>query len=208
MDFSWVAQDDSNAIQNSIVDAKGDLIAATANDTPARLAVGTNGQYLQADSTTATGLKWATVSSSPSFNGALATKTTTQSISAATTTTITFNSEANGFDTNSYHDDSTNNSRMTVPSTGYYRITAAITFDATNNTGYRNIDLMKNGTRIYGISVGANSLDWTYIPISFVGSATANDYYELQMYSPVAVAIRGNDAIQAVSFFSAEFLGA
>jgi hypothetical protein len=60
MDFVWVAQDDSNAIQNAIVDAKGDLIAATAADTPARLAVGTNGQVLTADSTAATGIKWAT----------------------------------------------------------------------------------------------------------------------------------------------------
>ena len=59
LDFSWVAQDDSNAIQNAIVDAKGDLIAATGNDTPARLAVGTNGQVLTADSTAATGIKWA-----------------------------------------------------------------------------------------------------------------------------------------------------
>jgi hypothetical protein len=66
MDFSWVAQDDSNAIQNAIVDAKGDLIAATAADTPARLAVGTNGQVLTADSTAATGLAWAT----PSAGGA------------------------------------------------------------------------------------------------------------------------------------------
>lgn len=58
MDFTWVAQDDSNAIQNAIVDAKGDLIAATAADTPARLAVGTNTAPLIADSTAATGLKW------------------------------------------------------------------------------------------------------------------------------------------------------
>jgi hypothetical protein len=63
MDFIWVAQDDSNAIQNAIVDAKGDIIAATAADTPARLAVGTNGQVLTADSTAATGLAWATASS-------------------------------------------------------------------------------------------------------------------------------------------------
>lgn len=58
MDFTWVAQDDSNAIQNAIVDAKGDLIAASAADTPARLAVGANGTTLFADSTAATGLAW------------------------------------------------------------------------------------------------------------------------------------------------------
>ena len=51
------------AIQKSIVDAKGDLIAATAADTVSRLAVGTNGQVLTADSTAATGLKWGTASS-------------------------------------------------------------------------------------------------------------------------------------------------
>jgi hypothetical protein len=50
------------AIAKSIVDAKGDLIAATAADTVSRLAVGTNGQVLTADSTAATGLKWGTAS--------------------------------------------------------------------------------------------------------------------------------------------------
>ena len=56
---TWATSDDANAIQNAIVDAKGDLIAASAADTPARLAVGTNGQVLTADSAEATGLKWA-----------------------------------------------------------------------------------------------------------------------------------------------------
>jgi hypothetical protein len=58
---AWVGFDDSNAIQNSIVDAKGDLVAASGADTPARLAVGANDTVLTADSAQATGLKWATV---------------------------------------------------------------------------------------------------------------------------------------------------
>jgi hypothetical protein len=46
-------------IQPTIFDAKADLLTATAADTPARLAVGANGTVLTADSSTATGLKWA-----------------------------------------------------------------------------------------------------------------------------------------------------
>ena len=63
LDFSWVAQDDSNAIQNTQLTAKGALISAFSSATPATLTVGTNGQVLTADSTTATGLAWATASS-------------------------------------------------------------------------------------------------------------------------------------------------
>lgn len=48
-----------SGIPGTIVDAKGDLIAATAADTVARLAVGTNGQVLTADSGETTGIKWA-----------------------------------------------------------------------------------------------------------------------------------------------------
>lgn len=84
LDFTWVAQDDSNAIQNAIVDAKGDLIAATAADTPARLAVGTNGQVLTADSTASTGLAWAT----PAASGGMTLISTT----TLTGSTVTLNS--------------------------------------------------------------------------------------------------------------------
>jgi hypothetical protein len=58
MDFTWVTTDDTNAIQNAIVDAKGDLIAATAADTPARLAVGADYGFLQALASESTGLLW------------------------------------------------------------------------------------------------------------------------------------------------------
>jgi len=47
-------------IPKSLVDAKGDILVATANDTPARLGVGGNGQVLIADSAQSTGVKWGT----------------------------------------------------------------------------------------------------------------------------------------------------
>ena len=50
-------------IQPTLLTAKGDLISATAASTPQRLAVGSDAQILVADSSTSTGLKWATASS-------------------------------------------------------------------------------------------------------------------------------------------------
>jgi hypothetical protein len=79
MDFTWVTTDDANAIQNSIVDAKGDIVAASANDTPARLAVGTDYAFLTADSAQATGLAWdnsAWISYSPTLSAVTGSFTT------------------------------------------------------------------------------------------------------------------------------------
>ena len=69
---AWVGFDDSNAVQNSIVDAKGDLIAASAADTPARLAVGNNGEQIVADSAATTGLRYSATpsASNPIINSA------------------------------------------------------------------------------------------------------------------------------------------
>ncbi len=46
------------AIPKSLVDAKGDLVSASADNTPAILTVGNNGETLLADSSTSTGLRW------------------------------------------------------------------------------------------------------------------------------------------------------
>lgn len=56
---------EGEVLKKSIVDAKGDLIVATANDTPARLAVGgTNGHVLTVDSAVTAGVKWAAIPAS------------------------------------------------------------------------------------------------------------------------------------------------
>lgn len=151
LDFTWVAQDDSNAIQNAIVDAKGDLIAATAADTPARLAVGTNGQVLTADSTAATGLKWETPAgaSGPAF---FAYRTTTQTISASTFTKVAFNAET--FDTDGNFD-STTNYRFTPTKAGYYQITTNVQHGSTAGQ-FGIVSIQKNGT-----GVTNNFGEWT-----------------------------------------------
>jgi hypothetical protein len=90
MDFTWAAVDPL-----VILDAKGDLITATAADTPARLAVGTNDQVLTADSSTATGLKWATASAGGGWQVVKAETTFTSVASTGTTFDSIFSSSYN-----------------------------------------------------------------------------------------------------------------
>ena len=59
--ITFTAFEVATAIPNSILDAKGDLIVASAADTPGKLTAGTDGQVLTAASTTALGLTWTTI---------------------------------------------------------------------------------------------------------------------------------------------------
>jgi hypothetical protein len=70
MDFTWTA--DASGIPATIFDAKGDLIAASAADTAARLAVGADYAFLGALASESTGLKWNSdwTSWTPTINGA------------------------------------------------------------------------------------------------------------------------------------------
>jgi hypothetical protein len=73
----------TNAISNTLVDAKGDLVTATGADVPARLAVGANDTVLTADSSTATGLKWAAPTAGGKVLQVVYGRTTTQSASSS-----------------------------------------------------------------------------------------------------------------------------
>ena len=77
------------AIQETIVDAKGDLIVGTGADAVARLAVGTNGHTLVADSVETTGLKWVAPSSGAVKQVVANNSTTAQTLATTTYTDIT-----------------------------------------------------------------------------------------------------------------------
>ena len=130
LDFVWSA--DASGIPATIFDAKGDLIAASAADTAARLAVGTNGQVLTADSSTATGLKWAaTAAANPSFS-----LLSTTTLTGASTFTITGLSGYN---------------------TLYMIVRNASAAAASNAMRYRINSNTNNIYRSYGLTIDGNS---------------------------------------------------
>jgi hypothetical protein len=142
MDFSWVT--DATGIPATIFDAKGDIIAATADDTASRLAVGTNGQILTADSTAATGLAWATPagSSGAAFR---AFRNADQTVTGSTSTKIQFDQET--FDTDACFDPTTNY-RFTPNKAGYYEVTCQILFQGAGTFG--EVKIFKNGSATSG----------------------------------------------------------
>ena len=196
---------------NYAIAAKADLLVGTAADTVAALTVGTNGQVLTADSTVSpTGLKWATVSSSPTFVGCKVTAAGNQSIANATAVYINFTSET--FDTNTFHDNSTNNTRITIPSgkTGYYQIYGVAVFaDASNG---RQMWFYKNGANpqlakmIFPAPSGYDIGPY----LSTVEYLTAGDYIEMGVYqvSGGAINVVGTTSVAAGSQFGVTYLGA
>jgi hypothetical protein len=165
-------------IQPTIFDAKGDLLTATAADTAARLAVGTNGQTLIADSTAATGLKWsplpAIVGSSIYGSGL--------TIANNTSTIATFPSER--FDTAGFHSTSVNTGRFTIPAgyAGWYVINARFRWDQ-NATGTRSMIVKKNGSTLAASSeLQGNVTIYQGNQIETLDLFAAGDYVEFEVF--------------------------
>lgn len=198
------------AIAKSLVDAAGDLIYATADNTVARLALGTAGQVLTVNSG-ATAPEWKTASSGSTFVGASVYKTAAQSISNNTNTALTFTNE--NFDTDGIHSNTTNTSRFTIPTGkgGKWLFTAAVTF-AGNATGYRQITIQKNASvnsEVYNLvtTVGSGSPS---MGISFIADAVATDYFELycKQNSGGALNVEGDASFPNYTVFQCVYLGA
>ena len=103
----------------STLTTTGDIYYASSANTPARLGIGSTDQILKVSGGVPV---WATPAAG-GFVGAIVYKSADQSISNGTWTLATWDSEV--LDTNGYHDNSTNNDRLTIPSgkAGKYVIT-------------------------------------------------------------------------------------
>ena len=102
-------------IQNDIVDAKGDVIAATASNTVTRLPVGTNTHVLTADSSESTGLKWAVAADSTKMPLAGGTFTGAVTFQGASPILLTGATTGNGYEVTLSITDPTADRTITVP---------------------------------------------------------------------------------------------
>ena len=161
---AWVGFDDSNAIQNSIVDAKGDLVAASGADTPARLAVGNNGETLVADSAATTGLRYSATpsASNPILNAAC-------EIAQRGTTALASNAATNQFMTDRWQ---------------VFRAVAGATFTRQNTsdtTNLPNIRFCTRAARDSGNTATNAIFTWqnleTINTIPFVGKTVTLSFY-------------------------------
>jgi hypothetical protein len=142
----WGAAPSGSVATDTIFDAKGDLPVGTGSDTASKLAVGSDGQVLTADSTQSTGLKWAAASGGGTFVGVKAYRSASYSLANATVTAVPWDAEE--WDTDTFHDNSTNPSRFTVPSglAGKYLLSATIGTDSSVGGSRWIILLQKNGS--------------------------------------------------------------
>ena len=180
----------------------GDLAysSATAN-TNTRLALGTAGQVLTVNSG-ATAPEWKT--SALTLVGCSLTKSANQSLTASTETAITFDGES--WDTNGFHDNVTNNTRITIPTgyTGKYELSGVVSLAPMVGNYY--VLIKKNGSVLTYtvVQYSSNSSLDTGFTFSQLLSLTAADYVELFLYQASGSAKN----CQTSTSFAINYLGA
>jgi hypothetical protein len=167
---------------------------------------GTTGQVLAKASGTDLDYSWTTPSSGSTFAGCRLYKDAGQTIADATQTAVTFNQET--YDTNTYHDNSTNTSRITIPATkaGYYLFVCKWSLGE-NPTGYRQVELRKNNSAMDRTSIRGTSSGQNFVILSTVQSAAVDDYFEFFVYQTSGENL-GVEAGTLQTVFTAAYLGA
>jgi len=190
--------------------ANGDVFSASdINDTNGTLnyidpTSATDGQILTRDNASGGKVKWAT----PTFTGCSLSKTANQSIANASTVTVTWDNEV--FDSGGFHDNSTNNSRVTIPSgkAGKYLLIVNINW-AANTTGYREVRFTKNGTIIsYAKIVTPTVSEAIMLQLHYIADAAVADYFDVRVEQTTGGALNCIGANTYATNFQVEYLGA
>lgn len=163
------------AIPKSLADAAGDIFYATANDTVTRLGIGTAGQVLTVNAG-ATAPEWKAAAGASDISVRARAGTTATSFTT-TYTSIAFDAE--DFDTDSMHSNTTNNTRITINTAGKYIIGSSIVTGGNISMGVR---LLLNGTtNIAEHRAGNGGEDSRAIATLY--DFAVNDYIEVQAIS-------------------------
>jgi hypothetical protein len=183
----------------------GDTIYSSSGSTPARLGIGTTGQVL----TVAGGVpSWATPAGGATFVGVSC--YLDGAVSVADDTQVILGWNAENFDSNGFHDNSTNNSRLTVPSgkAGKYLVTSNLVW-AANATGTRVSQIRVNGTLI---ALSANSVNsGSYEQSVFIGTTlnlSVGDYVEIWVIQNRGGSLNVGATSTWYSSFTMSYLGA
>jgi len=172
-----------------------------------RLGIGSTGQVL----TVAGGVPtWATPASGVTFAGVSLYKTANQTFTSGSGTNMTFNTEL--FDTDGYHDTSTNTDRITIPSgkAGYYLISAR-TFWTAGGTGQRIGMIRKNAglDQIAKFTINNQTVGVeTTVFASCVVSLAVADFVIWENYQDGTGSLAALGGGQELTSFSAIYLGA
>lgn len=137
------------------------------------------------------------------FHGVKAYHNTTQSLTANTPTALNLNSEE--YDTDTYHDTSTANTRLTVPSDGYYRLTGMI---YCGSNVYVLGLFKKNGTTfLRSSSLGASNGTSGRIAWSTSVFLSTNDYVELFGFINSNASVGDATNAEQQTMFALELMG-
>ena len=190
---------------------QGVLVFASAAARDAAITSPQEGQVCYLKDTDAvmtySGATWVTVGGS-SYVGVGLTKSAVQSIANATYTAITWDGE--GWDTNTFHDNVTNNSRVTIPSgkAGKYLLTAIVNFDTNPSGNLRILNIYKNGAATGDIVGFTNPSLSTTVVFSATLNLSVSDYIEIFAYQNSGGALNLKQTATFGTAFQVTYLGA
>lgn len=144
----------------------------------------------------------------PAYRGVKAYKSAAQSISTSTDTTLTWNLEV--FDTNTFHDNSSNTSRLTVPAAmaGKYLVDCAVSMP-TAASGVATLNVFKNGDNVTILATDEKpftSAGNIYLTIQTVLELGVGDYIETVLFQSSGSS-KNTGSFWPTTHFGMTFLG-